>query len=254
MISVAKYNEIMEHIEVTEEMRERILSNIAQKRKRRRITQIVRIVSAAAACFAVVFGAAYYLKTRPELPAQQPPVTETTTMPSTSTIPVQTSAVTTTEVPKTTFTVSMQTTVTTNPNASANPLIECKSAAELRQTMGIPIYDVKSVPFRVTETSYINGGNFAEISYFNDNDLCCIRVSMDETDQSGFCFDEETVKIRQIEVDGVPVTLTTDIEGTYLASWMQDGRFHSVGLIAKNNAQTILPIVSEILAQKPDVQ
>ena len=54
--------------------------------------------------------------------------------------------------------------------------------------------------------------------------------------------------------DGVPVTLTTDIEGTYLASWMQDGRFHSVGLIAKNNAQTILPIVSEILAQKPDAQ
>ena len=257
----------MEHIEVTEEMRERVLTNIAQKRKRRKIIQIVRFVSAAAACCVVVFGAAYYLKHRPDKPPQQPEQTTITTsigqVTDSSAGTTGTTGITQTtgsaaSMGTTTHTtavqsVTMPTTVTT-PDASINPLTEYKSAAELRDATGIPIFDVKSVPFKVKETFYCSSEKFAEISYSNDTDLCCIRVSKDESDQSGFYFDEETVQYKHIEVNGVPVTLTTDIEGTYVASWMQDGRFHSVGLIAENNAETILPIVSEIMGQKPAEQ
>lgn len=248
MISVSKYNEVMEHIEVTEDMRERVLGNIAQKRRRQKIRQTVRIVSAAAACVVVVFGAAYILKNRTGIDTQPPAVTETSA--------AQTTALTTagTTAAATTYTTAVQTAASTSTQWTDVAVImptECGSAEELRTKSGLPIYDVRSVPFKVTETHYENGnGVFAGITYWGEEEeMCSIRVSRDTTDQSGIGFVEETRIDKAIEVDGVPVTLTTDIEGGYLASWITDGRCCSVFLRGKNNAENILPIVSEILAQ-----
>ena len=247
MISVSKYKEIMEHIELTDDMRERVLGNITQKRRRQKIRQTVRIASAAAACVVVVFGAAYILKNRTGIETQPPAVTETSTAQTTALSTVSVTAAVTTS---TTAVQTKASTVTQPTDVAVIMPTECASAEELRTKSGLPIYDVRSVPFKVTETYYANGnGVFADITYLGGDDMCSIRVSRDTTDQSGIGFFEETRIDKTVEVNGVPVTLTTDADGGYLASWITDGRFRSVFLTGKNNAENILPIVSEIMAQ-----
>ena len=67
---MSRYNEIMERIKVTDEMRERIISKIAERKGKRHMNTMVWI-SAAAACIVAVVGAVAVLN-RPDI-SQTPP-------------------------------------------------------------------------------------------------------------------------------------------------------------------------------------
>lgn len=67
---MSRYNEIMERIKVTDEMRERIISKIAERKGKRHMNTMVWI-SAAAACIVTVVGAVAVLN-RPDI-SQTPP-------------------------------------------------------------------------------------------------------------------------------------------------------------------------------------
>ncbi len=67
---MSRYNEIMERIKVTDEMRERIISKIAERKGKRHMNTMVW-VSAAAACIVAVVGAVAVLN-RPDI-SQTPP-------------------------------------------------------------------------------------------------------------------------------------------------------------------------------------
>ena len=67
---MSRYNEIMERIKVTDEMRERIISKIAERKGKRHMNTMVW-VSAAAACIVTVVGAVAVLN-RPDI-SQTPP-------------------------------------------------------------------------------------------------------------------------------------------------------------------------------------
>lgn len=218
MISVSKYNEIMEHIELTEEMRERIIGNIEKEQRRKRIKMVTGICTAAAACIVAIVGLTV-VNGREDLP-QQPDTATTTTV---NTVTTGTSAPV----------VSEPEAVSSDVESEPDEVIyyapeEFADAEELSQAFGIEMQDVE-MPFEVSETTYtLYFGEFAEICYTgSDGEMCWIRKGKTEEDISGDYneYDTETEK----ELNGLRLTLKGNEEKYSLCSWVQDGHFCCIG-------------------------
>lgn len=220
MISVSKYNEIMEHIELTDEMRERILANVGAKQKRRRISRIISAGIAAAACAAIVLGSVTVMKNvgKPDKAPDKPTVTET------------------------------QNTVPTIDATGTYGASQYSSAAELSENFGIDIRDITKLPFEVKHTSYsILFDKFAELDYYGGEDEeCCFRVGRDTEDISGE-YDEFTT-VENETLNGCEVTLKGYDDDYRLASWIRDGHFYSVSLSNGTDKDTMLEIAGEVMA------
>ncbi|MCR5141378.1 MAG: hypothetical protein K6C68_02460 [Ruminococcus sp.] len=221
---MGKYNEIMEHIELTDEMRERIIGNIGAVQKRRRISMAVRWVSAAAACVVIAVSAAAVLNRSalPKTPDESVPVTES----------------------------EVSVTASSEGDDQAQQGFDVKeysSAEELSEAFGVELNDVTELPFEVTESSYIVlFGNIAEIDHYGANgENCCIRAGKDTEDISGDYNEYDTVK--ETEADGVKVTLKGNGGRYYLAVWIKDGHFYSVALSDGSEEQEITDIVLDVL-------
>ena len=150
---MSKYNEIMEHIELTDEMRERIISNVSAKQKRRRISRMISAALGAAACIVVVFGAVTVMK-------------NTDSMNKKPDKPTVNEQLTSTPIVDDTLTYG---------GTSYN------SAAELSKDFGVEIHDISKLPFDVMNASYsIMFDSFAEADYYGKNgEDCCFRVGKD---------------------------------------------------------------------------
>ena len=217
---MSKYNEIMEHIELTDEMRERILSNVKAKNKRRHISKMIGGITAAAACAVIVFGAVTVMKNTGSV-GKKP---DKTTVAATSEATAPT----------------VQDTLT----FGATPY---KNAAELSETFGVEIRDITALPFEVRSVSYsIMFDSFAEVDYCGENDEeCCFRIGKDTEDISGE-FDEFT-SIETTEINGAKITLK-GYDGKYhLASWINQGHFYSVSLSEDMDKEILLKIADEII-------
>ena len=217
---MSKYNEIMEHIELTDEMRERILGNVKAKNKRRRISRIIGGVTAAAACAVIVFGAVTIMKNT----GSGGKMTEKATVAAT-TEPAAPTA---------------QDTLT----YGASPY---KSAAELSEAFGTEIRDLTVLPFEVKSVSYaIMFDSFAEVDYSGKNgEECCFRIGKDTEDVSGE-YDEFT-SIETADVSGINVALK-GYDGKYhLATWISSGRFYSVSLSEDTDKEVLLKTVDDAI-------
>ena len=210
------YNEIMDKISVTEEMRERILDNIQESNiieyKKRRTANLVRKVSflVSAAVVAITVGTLFFFnfrnRTNMEEPApEQGEITQ-----------------------------------------AYNGIEECASLTELEQKVGFKMEDIeKLLSFTSTQIDYLSyWAEMAEIRYTNTKQTVTFRKSVGEEDNSGdyneYDFETETV------VDESNILLKGNADGIQLAIWNKDGFAYSLSFENAVSQEEILSIIPDI--------
>ncbi len=199
------YDEIMEEIQVTDEMRDRILQNIANTeiQKKSSVKKAARFYrwqkySLTAACLALLLvGAA--------------------TLPRVWSGNGQESAGPGNEM-NTEELVS----------GSQWGLQECSSAEALSKAAGFPVEDLEKIPFTAQETNYIYlGDGLAEIRYYGAaEERMDYRKSVGEEDNSGVYLEFD--RVQEEEVNGIQVTLKGNADRVYLILWQKDGFSYSI--------------------------
>ena len=143
---MTKYDEVMEKLEVTPEMRARILQNVeTQMAEPRKKPNRLRRFAALAACLAILLVGAAAL---PKLISSPAPEESETTI--------------------------------------VNGMVEVASKEELSEAVGFPVKSAQSLPFfpqSIYYTSY--WGEMAQIDYANGGSMACFRQSLGEEDNSG---------------------------------------------------------------------
>ena len=143
---MTKYDEVMEKLEVTPEMRARILQNVeTQMAEPCKKPNRLRRFAALAACLAVLLVGAMAL---PKFISSPVPEESETTI--------------------------------------ANGMVEVASKEELSEAVGFPVKSAQSLPFfpqSIYYTSY--WGDMAQIDYANGGSTACFRQSLGEEDNSG---------------------------------------------------------------------
>ena len=144
--TLTKYDEVMEKLEVTPEMRARILQNVkTQMAEPCKKPNRLRRFAALAACLAILLVGAMALPKLISSPAPE----ESETM-------------------------------------IANGMVEVASKEELSEAVGFPVKSAQSLPFfpqSIYYTSY--WGEMAQIDYANGGSMACFRQSLGEEDNSG---------------------------------------------------------------------
>lgn len=195
---MAKYNEIMGKIEVTDEMQSRIFKNIethfaCKKRSRKKLWYPVFGGVAAAAMLMLII---------------RPWETHTITP------------------------------VVPNPSITGKqpPLMqqggfgeEYPSAEELSEAVGFNVFEINNLPFKAKETNYIAiDKDFAEINYSGENNSLTYRKSVGVEDNSGDYNIYDYVG--ETEINKIKVTVKGKAESLKLAFWT-DGKYsYSISL------------------------
>lgn len=181
-----KYDEIMEKVEVTDEMRERILVNISEKASKRKKKVIFfpkwRYLGALAACVAIVLLCVTVL-----------PGILNTKQPNEDKV------------------------------AIGNEITECQDIAELSQYAGFKMNEITDIPFDIVEHTYTwLFDEIAQIEYVGNSNTITYRVAMSEDDISG---DYNTyTKIREEMIESNRVTMKGSEDKVYVAIW-QSGEY-----------------------------
>lgn len=108
-------------------------------------------------------------------------------------------------------------------------IITVSSAEELADMVGFEIEELEQLPFHVEETIYTSyGDDLGEISYIGENQSVTLRKSAGDEDNSGdyTVYDQtlnRSIGANEIEVKG-------DGELFYLAVWSMDGFSYSVSV------------------------
>lgn len=124
-------------------------------------------------------------------------------------------------------------------------IITVTSAEELADTVGFEIEEIEKLPFGVEETIYTSYGDLAEISYIGENQSLTFRKSVGDEDNSGdYTVYDQTVSrsigANKIEVKG-------DGELFYLAVWSMDGFSYSVSVENGIDAAVFTDIIGSLI-------
>ncbi len=206
---MAKYNEVMDHVEISEEMHDRILHNIddhfSSRRKRTGRVWFTVLGTAAAAAVILLVISPWNSRKPVAPPDEQNP-----------------------------------------PDVAGiyNPQ-EYPSAAELSAAVGFEIKDPDTIPFDVKKTTYLSISGQAEIHYSGEEESLIYIKSRGTDDNSGDW--NEYPLIREENVDGIPAVLKGDRDLFSLAVWT-DGEY-SYSLLADPGLKEgiILALIKEIM-------
>lgn len=221
------YNEIMEEIEVTEEMRERILKNIRtlgmikqedfeietyknshKNRKNRKIcwSGTAKKYLVAAACFVVLLVGIWIV---PKIfqPENELPDPDTGLL------------------------------------SPVSDIAECSSIEELSEKTGVEIAELSEFPFRLQSAKYYAyWGELAQIEYLGeDGETVLYRKSKGEKDNSGDYNLYEVTAV--VEMEDVNITLKGYGENYNLAIWQKDGYVSSLSFSEGMEKDKILPVI-----------
>lgn len=196
-----RYDEIMDHIKVTGDMRSRILENIeaeniAAERRRKQTGRTVTKLLSMAACLAVIIAAASALRS----PAQE----------STSD--------------------DLQTNVGDTPGfvQGGADIVELDSAAALSAAVGFEVNDI-DLPFTPEQTEYISYWHeLAEIDYTGEGKTACYRKAAGTEDCSGDY--NVYTDVTEFEAGSITVTLKGDAGQYTLAIWTDGSYSYSLSL------------------------
>lgn len=183
---LTKYDEAMEKIKVTPQMRRRILRNVEQEMqkptKKSGFAGGLRRFGALAACLAILLAGALTLPGILSGPSQEKPQT-----------------------------------------MIANGMVQLTSREELSDAVGFPVKAAQTLPFfpqSILYTSY--WGDMAQIDYANGPESACFRQSLGTQDNSGDW--NEYPAQEAIEASGSSVTLKGEKDAYTLAIW-SDGTY-----------------------------
>ena len=179
------YQEIMEHIEVTDEMRDRILQNLTtevEKPPRKVMTFPVKKFLSVAACIAVLLVCGTMLNSLFHTDSENPDEL----------------------------------------SSAVADMVECTSAEELSEQAGFPVTDITELPFEAETTSYTwCWGTFAQIEYAGNDDTVLYRKAAGNDDISGDYNEYEQVEIKRL--GNVTITVKGNNGLYYLTTWQADG-------------------------------
>ena len=112
-----------------------------------------------------------------------------------------------------------------------NGMVEVDSLAELSQVLGFSVPEIKNIPFEVTSTVYTNGWNeFAQVEYQGGNQTESEEVLFRKakgTDDISGDYNVYT-DVKEITVNETAVTLKGENGQYSLAIWQQDGFTYSL--------------------------
>ena len=196
-----RYDEIMDHIKVTDDMRSRILENIeaediAAERRRKQTGRAVTKLLSMAACLAVIIAVASALRS----PAQ----------------------------------VSRSDDLQTNEGDTPGfvqggaDIVELDSAAALSAAVGFEVNDI-DLPFTPEQTEYISYWHeLAEIDYTGEGKTACYRKAAGTEDCSGDY--NVYTDVTEFEAGSITVTLKGDAGQYTLAIWTDGSYSYSLSL------------------------
>ena len=208
---MAKYNEIMERIQVTDEIRNRVLDNVNRHFKKRRVAKrracymTMGGIAAAAALVAII---------RP-------------------------------------WNLRNDVTVNPNPSSVVMGIFdrnEYSSIKELSDAIGFDVPEIKSLPFKATEVIYTSiGKDLAEIDYSDSSNRLTFRKSTGNDDNSG---DYNTYKEeKQIDTGKVKATIKGEDGLFNLAVWTDSGYSYSIYIDKGVEEKTLLQMIEDTYAE-----
>ncbi len=199
MILKVKYNEVMEHVELSAEAKERILANLSQAESngtsgvsgsretnaRHFSFRSWQSYAAVAACFVVILAGVLTL--RPVLNQQEPDPAITI----------------------------------------VNPVTAYETAAALSDSLGFPVEDAGTLPITIDSIRYESlNGEIAQTVIESGERIIRFRKSAGSEDNSG---DYNTYSSeKETDLDGVSITLKGDGQTCNLALWEKDGYVNSL--------------------------
>lgn len=206
----------MEHLVVTEEMKQRILSNVnedsVKKEKTVTFTSYQKQLGIAA-CFAVLVLAAFLTSGKfwnlPQNKASAPTDQEE-------------------------FAVG-----------SSYGIVELEDTAALSEAVGFPVEDLTSLPFEVRQVTYCSYFNdFAEIDYTGDNQSLSYRKAKGTEDISGDYNEYQNEK--HLTITGLDVLLKGNSEKYTLASWTDGTYAYALNFEQEVTEEEITTIISSM--------
>ena len=130
-----------------------------------------------------------------------------------------------------------------------NPMQNYASAEELSKAAGFNVPEIKSLPFKPSETEYMTlGEGFAQITYLSDDDRLIYRKSTDKEDNSGNYNPYDYVG--EVSVNDIKVTVKGTKEALNLAIW-NDGTYeHSISVEKAVDKDVMIKMIEEVIENK----
>ena len=130
-----------------------------------------------------------------------------------------------------------------------NPMQNYASAEELSKAAGFNVPEIKSLPFKPSETEYMTlGEGFAQITYLSDDDRLIYRKSPDKEDNSGNYNPYDYVGA--VSVNDIKVTVKGTKEALNLAIW-NDGTYeHSISVEKAVDKDVMIKMIEEVMRNK----
>ena len=214
---MSKYNEIMEKVNVTDEMKSRILGNIDEYFSKKK--------NAGKKSFYLAFGgvaaaALLMIIIRPWDNNVTKPIN-----PGTGSVSEGSNVL------------------------GVNPMQGYSSVEELSKAVGFNVPVIKSLPFKPGETEYMTlGEGFAQITYLSDDDRLIYRKSTDKEDNSGNYNPYDYVG--EVSVNDIKVTVKGTKEALNLAIW-NDGTYeHSISVEKAVDKGVMIKMIEEVIEDK----
>lgn len=236
-----KYDEIMEHLVVTEEMKQRILSHVnedsVKKKKTVTFTSYQKQLGIAV-CFAVLVLAAFLIRgnfwSLPQDKASAPSSQEELAANPDS--GMQDSGELESSVPSSNDEPMV---------GSSYGIVELEDTAALSEAVGFPIEDLTSLPFEVRQATYCSYFNdFAEIDYTGDGQSLSYRKAKGTEDISGDW--NEYLNEKHLTVNNWDILLKGNSEKYTLAVWTDGTYAYALSFEQEVTEEEITAIISSM--------
>jgi len=211
-MTLSKYRELMDRVQVTDEMRERVLAAACERAEKRRKAPWLRLISgrafgAVAACFALLLAgtlAPFLLRESANGPE-------------------------------------------TDLAAPVGGMEEMASAGELARAVGFPVEELSGLPVKAEKVEYLSCfGELAQITWSGAEGTAVFRKTAGSGDPSGDYNIYETVARR--EVGEIQVTLKGQGDKISLAVWESGGFSYSFSIDPPAAEEKLLALVSQMAA------
>lgn len=124
-------------------------------------------------------------------------------------------------------------------------IVEMSSSSELSKDVGFTVKEIYKLPFDVKSIKYTSyWGELADITYTGSNNTAIFRMANCDEDVSGYS--DEFTSVESHFVNGYNVTIKGKDDQYILAVWQKDGYSYSVQFIESVSKQKILDTIQSI--------
>lgn len=241
-MTLRKYDEIMEHLVVTEEMKQRILSNVnkASVKKKKTVIPFASYQKqlGIAACFAILVLAVSLTRgkfwnisqNKSSAPASQEELAANPASGMQDPDELESSVPSSNDEPMA---------------GSFYGIVELEDTAALSEAVGFPVEDLTSLPFEIRQVTYCSYFNdFAEIDYTGDGQSLSYRKAKGTEDISGDY--NEYSNERHLTVNDLDILLKGNSERYTLASWTDGTYAYALRFEQEVTEEEITAVISAI--------